>query len=65
MAGRIPHWNGHGWIEVVGDGLEKGGMPRRNARSHAQLVVAAMEGALILARIRTSTQPILDVAKLV
>ena len=31
----------------------------------AQLVVAAMEGALLLARIRQSTKPILDVAQLI
>jgi TetR/AcrR family transcriptional repressor of lmrAB and yxaGH operons len=54
-----------GWIDVIGGVLERGGMDRREARSRAQLVVAAMEGALILARIRLSTRPILDVAKLV
>jgi TetR/AcrR family transcriptional repressor of lmrAB and yxaGH operons len=54
-----------GWIDVIGGVLERGGMQRREARSRAQLVVAAMEGALILSRIRLSTRPILDVAKLV
>jgi hypothetical protein len=34
------------------------------ARTRGQLVVAAMEGALILARVRRSTRPILDVPKL-
>ena len=34
------------------------------ARSHAQLIVSAMEGALILARVRRSKTPILDVARL-
>jgi TetR/AcrR family transcriptional repressor of lmrAB and yxaGH operons len=54
-----------GWIEVVGSVFEGAGVPRREARSRAQAIVAAMEGALILSRIRRSTRPILDVAKLV
>ena len=54
-----------GWIEVVAGVLVEDGMERREARTRAQLVVAAMEGALILSRIRQSTRPILDVAKLV
>jgi TetR/AcrR family transcriptional repressor of lmrAB and yxaGH operons len=53
------------WIAIVGDVLAKSGVERREARSRAQLIVAAMEGALILARVRRSTRPILDVAKLV
>lgn len=53
-----------GWIEVVAGVLSKGGMERREARSRAQLIIAAMEGALILSRIRLSTRPILDVAQL-
>jgi TetR/AcrR family transcriptional repressor of lmrAB and yxaGH operons len=52
------------WIEVVAGVLSGAGMARREARSRAQLVVAAMEGALILSRVRRSTRPILDVAKL-
>jgi TetR/AcrR family transcriptional repressor of lmrAB and yxaGH operons len=54
-----------GWIEVIGGVLADAGWERREARSRAQLVIAAMEGALILSRIRLSTKPILDVAKLV
>jgi TetR/AcrR family transcriptional repressor of lmrAB and yxaGH operons len=53
------------WIEVVAGVLSHGGMERREARSRAQLIIAAMEGALILSRIRLSTRPILDVAKLI
>jgi hypothetical protein len=48
----------------VGGVFERAGIPRREAQSRAQLVIAAMEGALILARIRRSPRPILDVAKL-
>ena len=54
-----------GWIEVVAGVFSNGGMDRREARSRAQLIIAAMEGALILSRIRLSTRPILDVAKLI
>lgn len=53
-----------GWIDVIGGVLERSGIERRDARARAQLVVAAMEGALLLARVRRSTRPILDVAKL-
>jgi TetR/AcrR family transcriptional repressor of lmrAB and yxaGH operons len=52
------------WIDVVAGVLSNAGMERREARSRAQLIIAAMEGALILSRIRLSTRPILDVAKL-
>ena len=52
------------WIDVVAGVLERGGLEAREARSHAQLIIAALEGALILARIRRSSRPILDVAKL-
>jgi TetR/AcrR family transcriptional repressor of lmrAB and yxaGH operons len=53
-----------GWIDVIGGVFERQGMARREARSRAQLVIAAMEGALILSRVRRSTRPILDVAQL-
>lgn len=53
-----------GWIEVIGGVFERAGSAPREARSRAQLVVAAMEGALLLARVRRSTRPILDVAGL-
>lgn len=52
-----------GWIDVIADVLARDGRPKRSARSDAQQIVAAMEGALILARVRQSTRPILDVAK--
>lgn len=53
-----------GWIDVVAGVLGRDGMPPREAKARAQLVIAAMEGALLLSRIRRSTRPILDVAKL-
>lgn len=54
-----------GWIDVIAGVLERGAIGRAEARSRGQLVVAAMEGALLLARVRRSTRPILDVAKLI
>jgi len=54
-----------GWIDVIAGVLERAGTARAEARSRAQLVVAAMEGALLLSRVRRSTRPILDVAKMV
>jgi len=53
------------WIDVVAGVLSKGETSPREARSRAQLILAAMEGALILSRIRRSARPILDVAKLI
>ncbi len=53
------------WIDVIAGVLANDGMERREARSRAQLIIAAMEGALILSRVRLSTKPILDVARLV
>lgn len=54
-----------GWIDVIAGVLADDGMERSEARMRAQLIIAAMEGALILARVRRSTRPILDVARLV
>jgi len=53
-----------GWIDVIGGVYVRAGTERREAHTKAQLVVAAMEGALLLARVRRSTRPILDVARL-
>jgi TetR/AcrR family transcriptional repressor of lmrAB and yxaGH operons len=52
-----------GWIEVVAGVLERGGAAKAEARRRAGMLVAAMEGALILARVRRSKAPILEVAK--
>lgn len=53
-----------GWIDVIAEVLVRAGSARREARGRAQLIISAMEGALILSRVRGSTRPILDVAKL-
>ncbi len=52
-----------GWIEVVAGVLERGGAAKAEARRRAGMLVAAMEGALILARVRRSKAPILEVAR--
>lgn len=52
------------WIEVIAEAIRTEEMSAKEAQTRAQLVIAAMEGALILSRVRGSTRPILDVAKL-
>ena len=52
------------WIEVIAGVLAREGLDKRAARRRAQSIVAAMEGALVLARVRRSARPILDVARL-
>ncbi len=53
------------WIAVVAEVYSRSGIPQRESSSKAQLVIAAMEGALILSRVGKSKQPILEVAKLI
>jgi TetR/AcrR family transcriptional repressor of lmrAB and yxaGH operons len=53
------------WIEIIAGVLIRAGEAPRDAQARAQLVIAAMEGALLLARIRQSTKPIMDVARLI
>lgn len=52
------------WGAVIADVLARDGLSARAAKSEAQLIIGAMEGALILARVRQSTRPILDVARM-
>ncbi len=53
------------WIEVIASVYQRTGMPDRQARERAEFVVAAVEGSLILSRLRQSKRPILNVAKTV
>lgn len=53
-----------GWAGVIGGVFERAGLPRARSRRRARLVVSAMEGALIVARVQQSTRPIQDVALL-
>lgn len=50
------------WIEIIAPVFANDGSSPREARAKAQLLVATMEGALLLARIRQSTRPISDIA---
>src|SRR5262249_28418678 len=50
------------WIGIVASVFAGAGASQREAKVKAQLLIATMEGALLLARIRQSTRPILDIA---
>lgn len=51
------------WIEIIAEVFVAAGSTRREARIEAQQLLGSMEGALLLARVRGSTRPILDIAK--
>lgn len=50
------------WIGIITPVFREGSASNVEARSKAQQLIASMEGALIVARIRRSTQPITDIA---
>jgi TetR/AcrR family transcriptional repressor of lmrAB and yxaGH operons len=50
------------WIAIVAPVFEGDGASTGEARSKAQLLIAMMEGALLLARIRQSARPIMEIA---
>ena len=52
-----------GWVDVISRVFVAAGVRPREARMRGEQVLASMEGALLLARVRRSTRPILDVAK--
>lgn len=49
------------WIDIVAPVFASARLSQREAEVRAQLLIATMEGALLLARIRRSTRPILDI----
>jgi len=51
------------WIRTIADVFTASGIAKREAKDRAQLLLSAMEGALIQARVRRSARPILDIAK--
>jgi TetR/AcrR family transcriptional repressor of lmrAB and yxaGH operons len=53
-----------GWIDVIAGVFAADGLDAAAARDKAQVVVAAIEGSLVLARVRRSARPILDCASL-
>jgi len=52
-----------GWCAVIARALLRDGFGKAEARRLSTLTVSAIEGALILARVEASAQPIEDVAK--
>jgi TetR/AcrR family transcriptional repressor of lmrAB and yxaGH operons len=52
-----------GWCAVIARALVRDGFGKAEARRLSTLAVSAIEGALILARVERSAQPIDDVAK--
>lgn len=50
------------WIEIMARVFAADGSPRRSARRQAEQLLASMQGALLLARVRRSVRPILDIA---
>lgn len=51
------------WIEIISGVLTRSGMTRRSAALKSQVLVASIEGALLLSRMQQSTKPVLDVAR--
>lgn len=51
------------WVAIIAQVHVNDGMKRREARAKAESIIAAMEGALILSRVRASKKPILDLAR--
>ncbi|MEM7412418.1 MAG: TetR/AcrR family transcriptional regulator [Myxococcota bacterium] len=51
------------WIGTIAAVFERDGTPRREARREAEQLIASVEGALIVSRIRGAGRPILDVAR--
>lgn len=51
------------WTDVIARAFERDGLPRQAALEHAQVVVAGVEGALLLARVQRSTDAIEAVAR--
>ena len=52
------------WVDVIAEVLTGEDLSKQASRTKAQLIIAAMEGALLVARVRQSTRPILDVARM-
>jgi TetR/AcrR family transcriptional repressor of lmrAB and yxaGH operons len=50
------------WIAIIATVFERDGRSKAQSRAKAQTLIASIEGALLLARIRQSTKPIMDIA---
>lgn len=51
------------WVKVIASVFERDGMTSKQSTNKAQALVSAVEGSLILARLKLSKQPILNVAR--
>lgn len=51
-----------GWLASLAARVERLGVPAAAARSMATLALAAIEGALVLAKVQRSTAPLTEVA---
>lgn len=51
------------WVDTITGVFVGSGLTKRKARDKAQFLIAAIEGALVVARVRRSERPILAVAK--
>lgn len=50
------------WASIIAPVFVAAGATKGEARAKAQTLIAAMEGALLLARVRQSARPIMDIA---
>jgi TetR/AcrR family transcriptional regulator, lmrAB and yxaGH operons repressor len=50
------------WIEILAEGLERDGFDPVDARHRAELVVATLEGAIVLAKARRDATPVRSLA---
>lgn len=53
-----------GWIESITRRLEALGVPRAQAERFATFTLSAIEGALLLSKVKRSTQPLRDVGEM-
>ena len=51
------------WISIIAPVYVRSGLSQADAKSKAELLIASMEGALLLARIRQDTSPIMAIAE--
>ena len=51
------------WTRIIASVFERAGVGARPARQRAELAIAALEGALILARVTRSVEPILNAGR--
>jgi TetR/AcrR family transcriptional repressor of lmrAB and yxaGH operons len=51
------------WIETIAAVFKRSGVEARVAKQRAELLISAVEGALILSRVRRSKAPILNVGR--